>query len=161
MKRCSKCKEVLTVENGIVRKTGPATGKFRSECRKCGTELAKAWKTQNPDRVREQSRNWKAKHPEKAAGYKRKSAYGISVAEFESLVCKQGNLCGICRGPMVPSKNQHVDHNHETGEIRGLLCSKCNTGLGLLGDSPELLRAAAAYLEACAPPECVAVSSTG
>jgi hypothetical protein len=57
-----------------------------------------------------------------------------------------GGVCAMCR-----RAGDHVDHNHSTGTIRGVLCKKCNTGLGMLGESPAQLRAAASYLEARDP----------
>lgn len=53
--------------------------------------------------------------------------------------------CAICGQPFV--KTPQADHDHATGQVRGLLCGNCNSGLGLLQDNPELLRAAANYLE--------------
>jgi len=56
-----------------------------------------------------------------------------------------GTTCEICKSPTGPSF--HIDHCHKTGKYRGLLCSNCNSGIGLFGDNPERLRAAAEYLE--------------
>jgi len=70
--------------------------------------------------------------------------YHITIAELRKIRAGQGNVCGICR---CSDRPLHVDHDHSTGAIRGLLCSTCNTGLGKLGDSVEGLRAALAYLE--------------
>lgn len=57
---------------------------------------------------------------------------------------EQGGLCAICGNPLeVPC----VDHDHETNQVRGLLCNPCNRGLGLFKDKPETLRSAAAYIE--------------
>jgi len=61
--------------------------------------------------------------------------------------CAQGGVCAICGGINDNDDALSVDHDHETGRIRGLLCSKCNKGLGSFNDDPELLRKAIAYLE--------------
>lgn len=71
--------------------------------------------------------------------------YDISLEEFEALVTEQGNRCAICDTEF--SKTPHVDHDHETGAVRGLLCSPCNTGLGHFRDDVVRLRGAVAYLE--------------
>lgn len=74
--------------------------------------------------------------------------YGITAAEFNSLLASQDNRCAICGSSESKSRGRmHVDHNHKTGAIRGILCQACNVTLGKMEDSPELLRKAAAYLE--------------
>ena len=71
--------------------------------------------------------------------------YGITVEEYDALLARQGGVCGLCGRP-PDRKRLHVDHNHGTGAIRGLLCHHCNTGLGLLGESVERLSAAIEWL---------------
>jgi Recombination endonuclease VII len=74
-----------------------------------------------------------------------RSRYGISSEEYNKIFKQQGGVCIICGLP--PRKRSlHVDHNHETGEIRGLLCHLCNVGLGHFRDNPDLLERAANYL---------------
>lgn len=81
-----------------------------------------------------------------AAG-KRKTSYGLSEDAFWALVRGQDFACAICTvrfhagGPTMA-----VDHNHDTGEVRGVLCTRCNSGLGWFGDSPDRLRRALRYL---------------
>jgi hypothetical protein len=71
--------------------------------------------------------------------------YGLTSQDVKALWASQDRRCAICRRPNVKF---HVDHCHSTGKIRGLLCSNCNTALGLFGDDSERLRSAAAYLDA-------------
>jgi hypothetical protein len=71
--------------------------------------------------------------------------YGISEADFNAMATTQGNACAICRIPSEPIA-LHVDHDHDTGEVRGLLCGKCNRGLGLFRDNESILLQAVAYL---------------
>jgi hypothetical protein len=71
---------------------------------------------------------------------------GITPAEFYAMAEAQGWACKICH--QIPTSMLHVDHDHETNKIRGLLCGGCNVGLGHFGDSAERLKAAAEYLEA-------------
>lgn len=77
---------------------------------------------------------------------KLRSKYGLSVEEWEVMYADQNGLCAICRLPLVETKI-HVDHNHTTGEVRGLLCRLCNPGIGYFQDDPELLMRAAEYLQ--------------
>jgi hypothetical protein len=78
-----------------------------------------------------------------------KYLYGLSEGDFFALLEKQGDACAICGSAEWPGKHRvpHVDHCHETGKVRGLLCSNCNHGLGKFRDDPDRLRAAARYLE--------------
>ncbi|WP_346623648.1 endonuclease VII domain-containing protein [Blastococcus montanus] len=69
--------------------------------------------------------------------------YGITAAEADVMLAAQGGLCALCR--TAPA--EHVDHDHETGAVRALLCFNCNGGLGQFRDDPELLHVAAFYVE--------------
>lgn len=76
-----------------------------------------------------------------------KRAYGISIGEFETLFSFQDGKCAICQLELVRGKETHVDHDHYSGQVRGLLCHHCNLMLGHAKDNPERLRSAADYLE--------------
>lgn len=69
--------------------------------------------------------------------------YGLTEKEWAELLCKQGGKCPICE----KSAPDHVDHDHKTGKIRGLLCGQCNVALGMLKDSPRAALRAAKYLK--------------
>ena len=73
--------------------------------------------------------------------------YGITYEEWKLLYESQAGLCAICKRAFNGDKDTHVDHNHVTGKIRGLLCSNCNSGMGLLGDDIPRLEAAISYLK--------------
>jgi len=70
--------------------------------------------------------------------------YGITQAQKKKMISDQGNKCAICG-------DEHrllvVDHCHDTGKVRGMLCTKCNTAIGKLNDDPGMLRKAISYLE--------------
>lgn len=77
--------------------------------------------------------------------------YGITQADYNAMLADQDDVCAICRDPDAwPGKggNFHVDHCHDSGKVRGLLCSACNTALGTFGDDATRLEAAARYLRA-------------
>jgi hypothetical protein len=72
--------------------------------------------------------------------------YGITAEEYDVLLEAQNGRCALCRD--VPSNRRlHVDHNHITGKIRGLLCHKCNIALGMFRDNPRVIAQALVYLE--------------
>lgn len=68
--------------------------------------------------------------------------YGLTNAEYDKLLAEYGYACAICFGDDVLC----VDHCHETGRVRGILCVRCNSGIGFLRDSAELVKRAAEYL---------------
>ena len=73
--------------------------------------------------------------------------YGLSLDEYEALLAKQDHRCAICLKPQKDFKrNLAVDHNHETGHVRGLLCFHCNSGIGHFDESLTTLRRAEDYL---------------
>lgn len=73
--------------------------------------------------------------------------YGITVEDYEDMFSEQGGVCAICGNAQQSHKKALcVDHCHKTGEVRGLLCDSCNTGLGRFNDDPELLVSALAYV---------------
>jgi hypothetical protein len=75
--------------------------------------------------------------------------YGITIEQYDALLIAQGGRCAVCRGS-GDGKPWHVDHCHDTGEVRGILCALCNRGIGHFRESADLLRAAANYLERAA-----------
>ena len=74
-----------------------------------------------------------------------KRVYGISLEDYDVMFERQGGACAICKRTGV---TLCVDHCHLTGEVRGLLCIRCNSAIGFCSDDPALLQAAAAYLQA-------------
>lgn len=129
-----------------------------------GKEWSREWKAKlSPEELRlkrnEYQRTWKAKNPDKAARIARGNAlrvkYGIGHADYDRMLADQNGRCALC-GTDAPGSHTRgkgeskffvVDHDHKTGAIRDLLCFKCNSGIGQLEDSIELLEAAVAYLK--------------
>ena len=77
-----------------------------------------------------------------------KSKYGITPEDYDAMFDSQSGRCAICGTDRAGGSGDrlHVDHSHETGEVRGLLCGNCNRGIGHFKDSPDTLREAADYL---------------
>lgn len=111
---------------------------------------------QERQKNRERSKAWRLAHPERQKQYdpevKRvydlKKLYGITVDQYDAMLAAQGGKCAICGGPPRGSRGKrfHVDHDHVTGRVRGLLCGHCNHGIGKFRDSPLLLEKVVAYL---------------
>ena len=89
-----------------------------------------------------------ARQRERAPLYLRQYLYGVTPEQYNAMFAAQDGRCAICRSDQWVGKNNtpHVDHCHETGRVRGLLCGPCNNGLGNFRDQPDLLETAAAYL---------------
>jgi Recombination endonuclease VII len=83
---------------------------------------------------------------QKTGRSRRKRKYGMAAAEFDDLLLSQHGKCAICKRPSYTKKGLVVDHCHRTGAIRGILCSRCNSALGLFDDDPALLERALEYL---------------
>lgn len=73
--------------------------------------------------------------------------YGMTVEEYNRMFFLQKGSCPICNTKLLQGRTTHVDHDHKTGKIRGLLCEPCNQALGLFRDDPQRCRNAAKYLE--------------
>jgi hypothetical protein len=107
----------------------------------------RAWYAANKDRHRETNKKYRQR-----PGVNRRqsliSKYGITPEEYDALFAAQGFACAVCLTTAPETKTKwHLDHNHSTGRVRGVLCHHCNLMLGNAKDTPSVLRAAAAYLE--------------
>ena len=109
----------------------------------------------NRERLIAQSAEYHRAHPEKAKAHKI-GRFGITLAQYNQMLSDQRGVCAICGEEETVHSNARqgrkkslaVDHDHQTGRVRGLLCSRCNTGIGWFRETPELLTRAAAYLSA-------------
>jgi hypothetical protein len=144
--------------------------KWRKEnVEKC-REYRRGWRKNNPERVLEQARKsmkeWREKNPGLAADRQRerrkanpdkyrrnerlydlKNKYGITPEEWEITFEAQGRCCAGCKTTIPGKRGWQTDHCHETGAFRAILCQPCNLAIGLLKDSPKILRNLASLLE--------------
>lgn len=113
-------------------------------------EYMRIYREENKEAMNTNAREWKAANREKMRESKLKDRYGITIAEYNEMLVSQDMGCAIC-GSLTPKRkgSEHlvVDHCHDSGEVRGLLCYKCNVGLGSFEDDLTLLIKAAGYLE--------------
>lgn len=107
-------------------------------------KYAKGWYVKNKTWHQAKMRIWHKNNRTLTRSHYLYRKYGITLLELEAMCKQQKNCCAICKKQFDRTPN--VDHNHETGQIRGLLCYKCNPALGLLDDSCKVLRAAIKYL---------------
>jgi hypothetical protein len=97
---------------------------------------------------RTRAQEWYADNKDRARASARFKKYGLTQEQFDAMFAEQGRACGLC-GAKEPGNRRtgwHVDHDHRTGKVRGILCHHCNTGLGKFKDDPDLLRRAACYV---------------
>lgn len=104
-------------------------------CSSCMVERARERREQNRERATQRSFITNLRR-----------SYGMTEEDYLALMAAQGECCAVCRAEFA-ERSPHVDHGHNTGAVRGLLCLVCNTAIGKLRDDPALLRAAADYLE--------------
>ncbi len=111
--------------------------RYHIEHREKKLATAKAWVRANPER--QKFHQWKHYLGKK---------YGVTPEDYAALMVAQDGRCAIClTSDPSPWDQLSVDHDHKTGRVRGLLCMKCNSCLGYVQDSPDLLRKAVRYLE--------------
>jgi hypothetical protein len=125
-KRCGKCKKTKPVCE-FYRSTTQSGG-YYGYCKLCFLAYQKGRKRKLS---KETLRRYQLKK------------YGLTAAEFDAMLEKQEGKCAVCA---VPLDEPHIDHCHETGLVRGLLCVTCNVGLGMFKDSFVLVENAANYL---------------
>jgi hypothetical protein len=153
-KFCSRCGKVKSADQFGARTTPSGSQTLKSYCHPCQKDYQTERRRKGlkrPSWNAEKFREDRAKNPDRyrAAAFRRE--YGIGISEYDRMVVAQGGVCAICGSPPKNvghgSRRLVVDHNHETGEVRGLLCGTCNSAIGLLGDDSEVIRAAARYVE--------------
>lgn len=134
---------------------------YGSLCHTCTyAKYGRPYYQRNRERINQQQvrryREWRESNPGHASAKNRRfrlqRAYGLSEGEYLLLLDRQGGVCATCRRPETARDHGRVrplsvDHDHETGMVRGLLCSKCNSAIGYADDEPERLLELAIYLE--------------
>lgn len=138
-KTCTVCKVIKPIAEFWANST--VAGGKANQCKKCQADRFKKWR----DKDKAHSRNVFRRR-------NRQRAYGISEETLALMLDAQGRACAICRDPLIvdPKESQrhiHVDHNHNTGKVRGILCGRCNSMLGQSRENIQILLAGAAYLK--------------
>ena len=149
VRRCTRC-DTVKVESAFRR--GPRDH-LRGMCIQCIDVVASETLASKPERVlaaRARAREWKLMRglPQYTRDTHILSKYGLSREAYDSMVSDQNSKCAICGRAAEDCVHRVlvVDHCHDTGRVRGLLCNKCNGGIGLLGDTVDAVEKAVAYL---------------
>lgn len=141
---------------------------FRGQCTKCykdryvntrDPEYHREWREANRDTLNQRQNERRRANPErtrrhreleKLHGNTRRAVlkrHGLTPEQHETLLESQSGVCAVCKSCCPSGRSLAVDHCHDTGRVRGLLCIRCNHGLGNFRDNLELLNAAAMYLQ--------------
>lgn len=107
---------------------------------------ARRWHKRRPDLARAAGRRWEAKNPSYYRDHHLKAHYGLTEEDVDAMRAEQGGLCAVCREDSATD----IDHDHETGAVRGLVCPNCNLMLGNAKEDPARLLAGVVYLERAA-----------
>ncbi len=146
---------------------------IRSNCKTCSVKEAVAHSKKRPDLKTGRDKRYRESHKDKVNNLCRKhrnmpknkerqrayirnwtlkKTYGITTEDYNNMFIEQAGQCAICGTHQSKLKKKlHVDHNHETGRVRGLLCDGCNIALGRMKDDMRILRSAIKYLEQDVP----------
>jgi hypothetical protein len=123
--------------------------KYRKDIEK-SRKYFRDWYHKNKEKNKGYTKKWLSENPGIRTGislkFNLKRHYGMTVGEFDDMVRGQDNKCAICGNPPSINGRLYVDHNHETNSIRGLLCVKCNSGLGMFNDDIVLIKKSLKYL---------------
>lgn len=163
---CSRCKEDKPEDEFLKDKRRP--NGLGTWCKKCFSEYRKEyykknknelnaksalWAKNNLDRCRKSGLKYRSNNREREKNRALEYKYGLTIEEYSFLLEKQNSICAICgREETAVDRNGkikklQVDHDHETGKIRGLLCSTCNRGIGYLQDDISIIENALEYLK--------------
>lgn len=126
--------------------------KYQKEHPDMYRESNRKYKEKHPDRYKEnhrkQSQRWREKYPDQQRYSHMKSNYGLLKEEFLNIIKEQCGLCPICGKELdlLSKRGIHIDHVHDTGKVRGILCKNCNLLLGHAYEKISTLQSAIAYL---------------
>lgn len=150
-KFCNGCKQTLPIDSfGKSKKYG-----WSSRCTPCLRKESRERYyiySQNPEYRKKramQTREYRERNPRSYLTRKKewlKSLYGMTLEDYDNMLNEQNGVCAICFQPCKSKKGLAVDHNHETGKVRGLLCANCNGAIGMLQEDPAIIDRAKEYI---------------
>lgn len=153
---CKKCGEAKSLSLFPRRGKDPESKVRTAECKACRAAYMRAYNCSTPERIaksRERAKHWQARHPRSSKKNNLKARHGMALEEYEAMVVAQKGVCAICQcedRDIVKRSGKRrelaVDHCHDTGVVRSLLCGDCNRALGLVRESPVILAKMISYL---------------
>ena len=149
LRHCAKCH--LDKDQEVFYKNRSRPDGLDEYCKGCRKESNSIYgKTSTGKATRKVNREtYYSRHKTRLLAKTKYRKHGIDQEQYDNMLAKQNGVCAICKKPenKKNTKKLSIDHYHKTNKIRGLLCNKCNTGIGLLMDDPKILMAAVAYLK--------------
>ena len=151
VKTCPCCKETKPLDQFFNSKV--TLHGYSVYCKTCTVARHTKWAQKNPAHNAALARKWRTENKERFRDHGLKARYGIPIGTYERLYLAQKGRCAICGADKANGHGQrfHVDHDHTTGQIRALLCSACNSGIGHLQHDKQILLKAIAYLQRYSP----------
>lgn len=161
VKKCRICGEWKPFDD-FYRMAGMRDG-HRNECKPCHLAEKKQRYQADPAKYKAMVKRWQQANAERLNAYRRqlnatperkrkqrdgyyRRTFGISADEFDAMLGSQGGGCAICGVVPERAASLHLDHDHVSGDLRGILCLSCNQGVGKFRDDPALLERAATYV---------------
>lgn len=161
-KVCTKCLQDFPATTQYFSHHARSVDGLSWQCKRCTRDEGAKWRADNAERLRSEKRKYLREHRSERQNYDLVRDHDMTSDEYDRILAKQGGVCAICGSPHPGGRGRfHVDHvhsasetahrkkrhrKHSRGDVRGLLCNKCNTGLGLFRDDPDVLRSAAEYV---------------
>ena len=140
MKKCSKCNTEKPLDE-FYTNNAVKSGVMAS-CKQCNLQKARS------EKGKQYLKKWRDNNKESRREYNLKTTYGITLEDYNIMLFEQDGCCAICNTHHTEAKRGLVvDHNHNTGEVRGLLCDNCNLTLGKINDDINILKSAIKYLK--------------
>lgn len=149
--RCVTCKAVKGL-NRFYKSSKSSSGR-KGQCIECYKRVGDEYRSRPEVRkvYSEKAKRRREEEPERHRTYYRKSAlrnkYGITLGDYDAMLREQNGRCAICFSPQPSGVSLYIDHCHDTGAVRGLLCHPCNAGIGFLEDDVNRMKSAIRYLE--------------
>ena len=133
-KVCPKCKKVLPVTSAYFNKHKRGKDGFAWACKKCKNAYGRKYRYTSAGRTTKQKS-------------KLKCMFNLTLERYDQMFEEQNGKCAICNQIDISGKRLSVDHDHQTGKVRGLLCMNCNLLLGRVESTPELFSKMMKYLD--------------